>query len=417
MNPESLNRLLQVRRASRSLRQSGLANRNQVLQILVSSLAEQAPQILAANLRDLQKLNSEATSAFRDRLTLTLPRLEEMQQSLREVIQLPDPLGEAEGTKHLSNGILLKQVRAPLGVILMIYEARPNVITEAFSLAFKSGNALILRGGSESLETSQVIYSIIEKALESALLDKNIFWGVTDPSREFVQALMKQNKMIDVLVPRGGDSLIEYVTENATIPVIKNDRGLCHVYIHEDADLEMATEIILNAKTQRPGVCNSIETLLLHKKNISYLSKIYDRLQKFNVEWFCCPQSLTALAGKNLIHAASSKSFDTEYLDFKINCRVVGSLDEALEHIEIHGSRHSECIVTASEESARLFQNSIDAAVVYWNASTRFTDGFEFGLGGELGISTQKLHVRGPVGLKELTSLRWIADGTGQVRG
>ncbi len=419
MNPESTNRLLQVRRASRSLRQSPLASRNLVLENLISMLSTQAPQILAANEKDLQKLDTKstkATEAFRDRLTLTLPRLEQMQQSLREVIALPDPLGETQEPKHLANGILLKQVRSPLGVILMIFEARPNVITEAFSLALKSGNALILRGGSESLETSQVIYSIIEQALENASLDKNIFWGITDPSRDLVQALMKQNTMIDVLVPRGGDSLIKYVTENATIPVIKNDRGLCHVYVHDDADFEMASNIIVNAKTQRPGVCNSIETLLIHEKNISYLPQIYDRLEKFKVEWFCCPQTLKVLNGKKWAHAATAESFDTEYLDFKINCRVVRSLEDALDHIEKHGSRHSECIVTASEKSARLFQNSIDAAVVYWNASTRFTDGFEFGLGGELGISTQKLHVRGPVGLKELTSLRWIADGTGQVR-
>lgn len=417
MSPESQNRLLQVRRASRDLRQSSPVSRNQVLQTLSTLLKTEAPQILKANQADLQKLKAEIPMAFRDRLTLTMTTLEQMQKSLLEVAKLPDPLGETQEAKHLPNGILLKQVRAPLGVILMIFEARPNVITEAFSLAFKSGNALILRGGSESLETSRVIYSIIERALESASLDKNLFWGITDPSRDLIQALMKQNKMIDVLVPRGGDSLIEYVTENATIPVIKNDRGLCHVYVHEDADLEMAAKIILNAKTQRPGVCNSMETLLLHEKNISYLPKIYEHLEKFNVEWFCCSQSLKALAGKKLIHATDQKSFDTEYLDFKINCRVVRSLEEALEHIETHGSHHSECIVTGSEKSARLFQNSIDAAVVYWNASTRFTDGFQFGLGGELGISTQKLHVRGPVGLKALTSLRWIADGTGQVRG
>ncbi len=416
MNPESTNRLLQVRRASRSLRQSPVAIRNLVLENMISMLSTQARQILGANEKDLQKLDTKATEAFRDRLTLTFPRLEQMQQSLREVTALPDPLGETQEPKHLANGILLKQVRSPLGVILMIFEARPNVITEAFSLALKSGNALILRGSSESLETSQVIYSIIDQALEKASLDKNIFWGITDPSRDLVQALMKQNTMIDVLVPRGGDSLIKYVTENATIPVIKNDRGLCHVYVHNDADFEMASNIIVNAKTQRPGVCNSIETLLIHEKNISYLPKIYDRLEKFKVEWFCCPKTLKVLNGKKWAHAATAESFDTEYLDFKINCLVVRSLEDALEHIENHGSRHSECIVTASEKSARLFQNSIDAAVVYWNASTRFTDGFEFGLGGELGISTQKLHVRGPVGLKELTSLRWIADGTGQVR-
>ena len=416
MSPESHIRLLQVRRASRDLRQSLLSTRNQVLEKIETLIVLGEAQILSANQKDLQNLKADTTSAFIDRLTLTSERLEQMRQSLRDVIALPDPLQETQGTQHLPNGIVLQQVRSPLGVILMIFEARPNVITEAFSLALKSGNALILRGGSESLETSKVLYSFIETALESAALDKNLFWGITDPSRDLVQALMKQNKLIDVLVPRGGDSLIEYVTQNSTIPIIKNDRGLCHVYVHEDADFGMAAEIILNAKTQRPGVCNSMETLLIHEKQISNLPKIYDRLKKFNVEWFGCPKTLKALTGKKYVQPADTKSFDTEYLDFKINCRVVSSLTEAIEHIEQHGSHHSECIVTASETSARFFQGAIDAAVVYWNASTRFTDGFQFGLGGELGISTQKLHVRGPVGLKELTSWRWIADGSGQVR-
>ena len=413
---DAKSRLLQIQRAARDLRQTSLSSKNQVLEKVVSLLSLNESKILSANQKDLQNLEPGTSAAFRDRLKLSPERLQQMRQSLNEIIALPDPIGEIPETKQLQNGLLLKQVRAPLGVILMIFEARPNVITEAFSLAFKAGNTLILRGGSESLQTSALLYQLIESALESVSLSKNIFWGITDPSRDLVQALMKQNKMIDVLVPRGGDSLIDYVTQNSTIPLIKNDRGMCHVYIHEDASVDMAIEIILNSKTQRPGVCNAMETLLIHESKISVLPQIYAKLENFMVEWFGCPQTLKVLQGKAHVQPALAQSFDTEYLDLKMNCRVVPSLNEAIEHIEIHGSKHSECIVTASEKSARLFQNSIDAAVIYWNASTRFTDGYQFGLGGELGISTQKLHVRGPVGLKQLTSLRWMADGTGQVR-
>ncbi len=415
-NNASFENLLDIRKAARGLRLTSVVSKNQVLQEIISRLSLQESEILMANLKDLGNLKPDVTASFRDRLTLSPQRLGQMQASLKEVMAQADPLSDPQEAKYLKNGLLIKKVRSPLGVILMIFEARPNVITEAFSLAFKSGNALILRGGSDSLETSRVLYQIIHSAIAAVGLNKNIFWGIVDTSRELIQGLMKQNKMIDVLVPRGGDSLIKYVTENATIPMIKNDRGLCHIYIHEDADSQMALQIILNAKTQRPGVCNATETLLIHENQIALLPKIYEELKKFNVEWFGCSQTLQSLGQKADIHPALIESFDTEYLDFKINCKVVPSLEAAIEHIEEHGSRHSECIITNSEKSARYFQNSIDAAVVYWNASTRFTDGYEFGLGGELGISTQKLHVRGPVGLKELTSLRWVVDGTGQIR-
>lgn len=415
-NNAAFENLLDIRKAARELRLTSVTLKNQVLQEIISRLSLQEAEILKANLKDLGNLKPDVTAAFRDRLTLSPQRLGQMQESLKEVIAQADPLSDTQETKYLKNGLLLKKVRSPLGVILMIFEARPNVITEAFSLAFKSGNALILRGGSDSLETSRVLYQIIYSAIATVGLNKNFFWGIVDTSRELIQGLMKQNKMIDVLVPRGGDSLIKYVTQNATIPMIKNDRGLCHIYIHEDADSQMALQIILNAKTQRPGVCNATETLLIHEHQIALLPKIYEALKKFNVEWFGCSQTLQSLGQKKDVHPALIESFDTEYLDFKINCKVVSSLESAIEHIEEHGSRHSECIITNSETSARYFQNSVDAAVVYWNASTRFTDGYEFGLGGELGISTQKLHVRGPVGLKELTSLRWVVDGTGQIR-
>jgi glutamate-5-semialdehyde dehydrogenase len=276
---------------------------------------------------------------------------------------------------------------------------------------------MILRGGKESRHTSDVLYGILSEAIDSQKIAPEVLWGITDPDREIAAYLLKQRQWIDVVVPRGGDSLIQYVVENSTIPIIKNDRGMCHVYVHEDADLEMAQTIVVNAKTQRPGVCNAMETLLVHHEVApKLLPKLYDILKKKNVEWFVCPEALKILSGREGVHLASEESWDTEYLDYKINCRVVGSQVEAEEHISIHGSGHSEAIITKSPEAARRFEREIDAAAVYWNASTRFTDGFELGLGGELGISTQKLHVRGPVGLRELTSLRWIIEGSGQIR-
>jgi glutamate-5-semialdehyde dehydrogenase len=410
------NRLKDLQVAARELRTSSADSRNQVLQSLHDLLLTRKTEILSANLRDMQSLPADATTAFRDRLKLTDERIQQMAESLLKVRSLGDPLNEVVEASDLPNGLRLKKVRSPLGVILMIFEARPNVITEAYSLALKSGNAIILRGGRESLETAQVIYKLISEALHSAGLPQTSFWGVTNPDRALSHWLMQQSSYIDVLVPRGGDSLIQYVVENAKIPIIKNDRGLCHVYVHADANDEMALSIIENAKTQRPGVCNSMETLLIHKSKSYLLPKIYERLQKSNVEWFVSPEIEAVLGSLPKVSRATEVSYNTEYLDMKINAREVSSLDEALEHIARFGSKHSECIVTQAEPVAREFQGSVDAAVVYWNASTRFTDGFEFGLGGELGISTQKLHVRGPVGLKELTSLRWIVDGTGQVR-
>ncbi len=409
-------RLREIRSAAGILKTATLEKRNTFLKNVSDLLAKYQDEILLANKADLEKAQAHVTAAFLDRLRLSPERIAGMQESLADVIKLPDCIGQVEEQKVLPNGLKLKRVRSPLGVILMIYESRPNVITEALSIAVKSGNALIMRGGSESLQTSKAIYKIIQLAASSAGFPEQVFWGIENPDRAFAQLLMKQNKFIDVLVPRGGDSLIDYVVNNATIPIIKNDRGLCHVYIHEDADEAMALDIVENAKAQRPGVCNAMETLLIHTKKKSLLPQLHDRLSKYNLEWFGCAETLKTLAGRSDVNAASAKNYDTEYLDFKMNCRVVDSLDQALEHIEQHGSRHSESIITNNEDAARRFQSSVDAAAVYWNASTRFTDGFQMGLGGELGISTQKLHVRGPVGPRELTSFRWIIDGTGQVR-
>jgi glutamate-5-semialdehyde dehydrogenase len=276
---------------------------------------------------------------------------------------------------------------------------------------------MILRGGKESRLTSDFLYWILSKAIDSQKIAPEILWGITDPNREISDFLLKQRQWIDVVVPRGGDSLIQYVVENSTIPIIKNDRGMCHIYVHEDANLQMAQAIVANAKTQRPGVCNAMETVLVHRAIApKFLPALYDAIRPKNVEWFGCPETLKILSDRANVHPAAQESWDTEYLDFKMNCKVVASQVEAEEHISVHGSGHSEAIITSSSEAAKRFESEIDAAAVYWNASTRFTDGFELGLGGELGISTQKLHVRGPVGLRELTSLRWIIEGDGQTR-
>lgn len=409
--------LSETQAAARSLRSLSTEKKNEVLILAAQKLLEKEAQILTANQADLARLVSTVTDAFRDRLKLDRSRLEKMAESLRKVAALSDPVGEVVEQQALDNGLKVRRMRSPLGVIFMIYESRPNVAIEAFSLAFKAGNAIILRGGKESSQTTSVLYEILREALSLSGVMPEVLWGITTPDRAWTEYLLQQRSQIDVVVPRGGDSLIQYVVEHSKIPIIKNDRGMCHIYVHDDADLQMAERIVINSKTQRPGVCNAMETLLVHEKRAAeFLPSLYQSLEPFSVEWAACPRSLEILQGRARVSPVENESFDTEYLSLKMNVRIVASLDQAIEHIEEHGSRHSEAIITQSQSTARFFEGEVDAAVVYWNASTRFTDGFELGLGGELGISTQKLHVRGPVGLKELTSLRWVIEGTGQVR-
>jgi glutamate-5-semialdehyde dehydrogenase len=410
-------RLIESRKATLELRTAPTLQKNKVLLEAARLLEKRKTELLRANRADLEALNSDASSSFRDRLLLNEKRILQMKESLASVVALTDPVDEVVEKRRLRNGLLARRVRAPLGLILMIFESRPNVAIEAFSLGFKAGNAMILRGGKESMRTTAVLYGILEQALRKANLPPAILWGITDPDRKITQDLLQQPRYIDVVIPRGGDDLIRFVTACARMPVIKNDRGLCHVYVHEDADFEMALNIVENSKTQRPGVCNAMETLLVHSKiSARFLPKLYERLKDHGVQWFACPKSRKVLGKRSDVHAATKKSWDEEYLDYKMNCKVVASLQSAIEHIEMHGSKHSEAIITRSQKTARYFQHRVDAAAVYWNASTRFTDGFELGLGGELGISTQKLHVRGPVGLRELTSVRWVIDGKGQGR-
>lgn len=409
--------LVEARAAAKALRQLASDTKDAALRALSRRLRDDEARVLAANAEDLAALPATADAAFRDRLTLNPARLKGMRESLDQIAFLDDPVGEVAEKRTLKNGLQLRRVRAPIGVILMIFESRPNVAIEAFSIAFKSGNAILLRGGKESARTCEVLYDLIREALVEVGAPAACVTGITNPDRALVARLLTETQFIDLVVPRGGEGLIRFVVENSRIPIIKNDRGLCHVYVHDDADLDQAQAIVVNAKVSRPGVCNSMETVLIHSAIAArFIPGLYAATEPHHVEWHVCPKALSHLKGKSRVRVATAASFDTEYLDFKMNVKIVDSFDEALAHIERHGSRHSESICTRSEELARRFQNEVDAAAVYWNASTRFTDGFEFGLGGELGISTQKLHVRGPVGLRELTTPRWIIDGHGQVR-
>jgi len=407
--------ILALRRDARVQRSLAAARKNGLLNDLSEALENSTAIILKANQEDLQNLGAGTAPAFRDRLALDSGRLAGIVESVRQVAALPDPVGEVLEEKVLPNGLKLRKVRAPLGIIFMIFESRPNVILEAFALAFKSGNSIVLRGGSESSRTAAVIYQIITQCLVREGL--NAFYGLVDYDRAHVESLLKRKDLIDIVVPRGGDKLIDFVQRTALMPIIKNDRGMCHAYVDEGADLEMAVKVVVNGKVQRPGVCNSLETVLVHQSVAAdFIPKLYQATDSVGLSWRVDDKSFALLKGRARVERASCQAWDTEYLDLILNCRVVDDLEQAVEHIDRHGSKHSETILTGSQDRARRFQQDVDAAVVYWNASTRFTDGFEFGLGGELGISTQKLHVRGPVGLRELTTPRWIADGTGQIR-
>ncbi len=414
-----LAQLIEMKKASRQLRVLSSNQKNNVLQTIINLLSEFQEEILFENNKDIIKYQNALNfqKSFLDRLTLSNTRIEQMQISLQALVQEVDPVGMVQEEKILSNGLKLKKILTPLGIIFMIFESRPNVVIEAFSMAFKSGNSILLKGGKESDNTCKILYRLILLALEKNKIPSACFLGLVSPTRLETDFLIKQDRYIDVLIPRGSDKLIEYITQNTTIPLIKNERGLCHIYVHEEADNQMAIEIIDNAKTQRPGVCNAAETLLVDKKIAKeFLPNIANRLIAKKVELIVCSKSLALIPVSKYVIPSQELDYDTEYLDLKLNIKIVENVDEAIEHIEIHGSHHSECIVTNNANIAKRFQNEIDAAVVYWNASTRFTDGFEFGLGGEIGISTQKLQVRGPVGLNALTSARWIIDGKGQVR-
>lgn len=404
---------INAKRAEALFANAGTARKNAVLTRLAALLVEKTDTILAENGKDL--LNAEKSGlskAMTERLTLTAERIAGIAEGVRQVVALKDPISEVIGGETLANGLSIVKKRVPLGTIGIIFESRPNVTVDAAALCLKSGNVCILRGGSDAINSNTALVEIIRQALAENSLPENAVQLVTDTSREAAAELMRLNAYVDVLIPRGGKGLIQSVMKNSTIPVIQTGEGNCHLFVDESADLGMALKIADNAKTQRPSVCNAIESLLVHEAVAAEFLPRLKAMWEGRVEILgdCETASVLGCA------VASEIDFATEFNDYKITVAVVKDLEHAIEHINKFGTKHSEAIVTKSFENARLFQERIDAAAVYVNASTRFTDGFEFGLGAEIGISTQKLHARGPMGLRELTTYKYIIDGNGQIR-
>ncbi|KXL52570.1 gamma-glutamyl phosphate reductase [Anaerotignum neopropionicum] len=389
--------------------------KNEGLCAAAEALLAAEKEILAANQEDVAAaLASGIKGAFIDRLTLTQARLEEMAEGLRQVAALDDPVGEVLSMKTMDNGLMIGQKRVPMGVIGIIFEARPNVTADAFGLCLKAGSAVILRGGKEAFRTNQAVVLVFRQAMEKLGLPADIVQVVPDTSRESANEMMRLNGYLDVLIPRGGAGLIQSVVQNSTVPVIETGVGNCHIFVDETADLEKAVAIVMNAKTQRPGVCNACESLLVHEKIAEkFLPMVGGALQSKSVE-IRGDEATCALISAAV--SATEEDWATEYADYIISTRVVQNLDEAISHIRKYATGHSEAILTENYTNAQRFLNEVDAAAVYVNASTRFTDGAQFGFGAEIGISTQKLHARGPMGLKELTTTKYIIYGNGQIR-
>lgn len=389
--------------------------KNTALAAIAASLRENSKTIIAANKEDLERGRKNGLSdGMLDRLMLDDERIEGIAGAVEDVIALPDPCGRLLEEIKRPNGLAIKKVSVPLGVIGIIYESRPNVTADAAVLCLKSSNAAILRGGKEAIDSNIAIVAAMRAALKECGFDENCIQLVTDTSRESANQMMKMNGVIDCLIPRGGRGLIRSVVENSTVPVIETGSGNCHIYVDESADIDMAANIIFNAKTQRIGVCNACESLVIHSGIINRaLPVIKARLDEKNVEMR--GDELAMLAADGVL-PASEEDFACEYLDYKISVKTVGSLDEAIRHINQYSTKHSEAIITQNEANAREFLQRVDSSSVYVNASTRFTDGGEFGLGAEIGISTQKLHARGPMGLRELTTTKYLIYGNGQIR-
>ena len=401
-----------ARTASRTLAR---ADRNAALLAIAEGLLEHQPVILAANAEDVAAERAKGTSAaLLDRLSLTEARLREMAAAVRQVAALPDPLHRTLAQWTLENGLEVRKTSVPFGVIGMIYESRPNVTVDAAVLALKAGSAAVLRGSANTLRSNRVLVTAMRESLEQAGLLKDAVQLVDSPDRALVTELLTARGQVDLVIPRGGASLINHVVETAKVPVIETGTGNCHVFVDASADLGNAREIIMNAKVQRPGVCNSLETLLVHRDVAkTFLPDMLTTLAEAGVQLRGCGRTRAIFPQAD---AATEADWETEYLDLELAVRVVGSVDEAVAHINRYGTQHSEAILTASPENAQRFQNEVDAAAVYVNASTRFTDGFVFGFGAEIGISTQKLHARGPMGLAEMTTYKYLIVGQGQVR-
>ena len=405
-----------ARSAKKSINTASTALKNQALEAMASQLLKATEAILAANQIDMEAARGKISEVMLDRLFLDQERIAGMAQGIRALIDLPDPIGEVLDTEVLENGLEIQKVRVAMGVIGIIYESRPNVTSDAAALAIKSGNAVVLRTGKDAFHSAQAIVTALKAGLEEVGLNPDLLQLIQDTSRASSLAMMKAKGYLDLLIPRGGAGLIQAVVENAIVPVIETGTGIVHVYVDKEADFQKALAIIENAKTSRPSVCNAMEVLLVDREIASdFLPLVKDRLvddRERSVELRLDEQAQAIISGT----AAQEQDFDTEFLDYILAVKVVDGVEEAVDHIEAHSTHHSDAIVTENPETAAYFTQQVDSAAVYVNASTRFTDGGQFGLGCEMGISTQKLHARGPMGLREMTSYKYIVSGNGQVR-
>lgn len=401
--------------ASRGMANLSSIVKNGALVAMAEALEEKAEDIKSKNTVDLKEARRVGlSSALIDRLTLNDKRIRDMAQGLREIAELPDPIGEIIEERVRPNGLRIRKIRVPLGVIAIIYESRPNVTSDAAGLCLKAGNSTILRGGSEAINSNLIIGKVLQDAAYSSGIPQGAIQLVETTDREAMFHLIKMEGSIDVVIPRGGEEMIRSIRANATVPVISHGKGVCHIYVDKDADLEIAERICFNAKVQRPGVCNAMETLLVHKDIAKqFLPRMVRKFEQAKVE-IRGDKKTKAIVPQ--VKDATEEDWSTEYLDLILSVRVVDSLAEAIDHINKYGTMHSEAIVTRDEKVAQRFLNEVDASSVFWNASTRFTDGGEFGMGAEIGISTQKLHARGPMGVRELTSAKFIIFGNGQIR-
>ncbi len=412
-----------AREAALSLMNVSTEEKNKGLQAAAAALRQHAAEIVRENARDLQHAKEkDMPLSLQDRLLLDEARIEAMAQAMEKIVTLPDPVGELVERIERPNGLRIEKKRVPIGVIGIIYEARPNVTSDAFSLCLKSGNAVILKGGSDAIHSNLAITKALRAGLSAAGMNPDILQLIEDTSHETTREFMQLNAYVDVLIPRGSHRLIQAVLKNATVPVIETGAGNCHIFLDQTADVAKAVPIAVNAKTQRTGVCNACESLVVDRQVLdSVLLPVAEALIEKKVTIYADPESFSVLSesptlDKNYLKAAEEADFGTEYLDLKISVKTVGSVEEAIRHINHYSTKHSESIITEDHAHAEAFLNGIDSACVYWNASTRFTDGGEFGFGAEIGISTAKLHARGPMGLRELTTTKYTIYGNGQVR-
>jgi glutamate-5-semialdehyde dehydrogenase len=418
MNQELLAKGQAAKKAARILASLETAAKNKALAVIAETIMEQEPLILGANDKDMDEGRANGLSeALLDRLLLTAPRLESIAKDVKSIINLPDPVGEEFESRRLPNGLQVSKRRIPIGVVGVIFESRPNVTIDISALCLKSGNAAILRGGKECLHSNKALAQAVQVGCKAAGLPVEAIQLIETPDRDLVKAMLRANEFIDIIIPRGGAALHQFAIDNATVPVITGGIGICHVYIDAAADLTKVVPIVVNSKVQRPSVCNAMDTLLVHQAVApQILPRIADAWAEHKVELRCEPQALTILEDHPAARPAGPEDFDTEFLSLVAAVKVVDNLDEAIDHIYTHGSSHTDAIITEDYGIAMRFINEVNSAAVLVNASTRFNDGAQFGLGAEVAVSTQPLHARGPMGLKELTTYKWIVLGNGQIR-